>query len=255
MDRARVFRRLRGSGLTGSTGLFVFCLALALVFLVRVPFFGFPALKYIKVLSQPFHSNLPGPFATPSRPAAPLSQCVTQWPKGVLSMLILLIVLLYFLLKHAQEYPRPEVRLDYATYKGLTLHHNVNQYLGMRFAAPPLDDLRWRAPRDPPEEMDIQDASEVCTPLLRCTSKLANMVFRARFQFGPTCLGTNHNSYFGNEDEDCLFVNVWAPKDANETTKLPVWVFIQGGGMHHWLPRLIPLSLCSGKDSLANADG
>ncbi|MBE3047784.1 carboxylesterase family protein, partial [Candidatus Bathyarchaeota archaeon] len=67
-------------------------------------------------------------------------------------MLIPLIILLYFLLRHVQEYPRPEVHLDYATYKGLTLHHGVNQYLGMRFAASPVDDLRWRAPRDPPEE-------------------------------------------------------------------------------------------------------
>ena len=50
-----------------------------------------------------------------------------------------------------------------------------------------------------------------------------------RFQFGKVCLGINHGSSFG-EDEDCLFVNVWAPKGANETAKLPVWVFIQGGG-------------------------
>ena len=82
-------------------------------------------------------------------------------------MLIPLIVLLYFLLKNYQEYPRPEVRLDYATYKGLTLHHDINQYLGMRFAAPPVDDLRWRAPRDPPKEKDVQDASEVRVPPLR----------------------------------------------------------------------------------------
>ena len=25
-------------------------------------------------------------------------------------------------------------------------------------------------------------------------------------------------------------MNVWAPEGANETTRLPVWVFIQGGG-------------------------
>ena len=76
-------------------------------------------------------------------------------------MLVPLIILLYFLLKHYQEYPQPEIHLDYASYRGLTLHHNVNQYLGMRFAAPPLDNLRWRAPRDPPKEEHVQDASEV----------------------------------------------------------------------------------------------
>ena len=145
-------------------------------------------------------------------------------------MLILLILLLYFLLKHNQEHPRPEVHLDYATYKGLTLHHGVNQYLGMRFAAPPVDDLRWRAPRDPHKEEDVQDASEVRILLLPCEGTLTNLV-SVRFQFGPICLGTHHG-YSSNEDEDCLFVNVWAPQGANETTTkpLPVWVFIQGGG-------------------------
>ena len=76
-------------------------------------------------------------------------------------MLVLLVILLYLLLNRYQEHPRPEVHLDYAAYKGLTLHHDIDQYLGMRFAAPPLDDLRWRAPRDPWEEEDVQDASEV----------------------------------------------------------------------------------------------
>lgn len=80
-------------------------------------------------------------------------------------MLIPLILLLYFLLKHNQEYkssgPGPQVHLDYATYKGVALQDGISQYLGMRFAAPPVDDLRWRAPRDPPQEEGVQDADEV----------------------------------------------------------------------------------------------
>ena len=91
--------------------------------------------------------------------------------------LLLIFLLLYFLLRHDQEYPRPEVNLDYATYKGLTLHHGVNRYVGMRFAASPVDDLRWRAPRDPPEEKDVQDASEVRMLLWPCKEMLTNMNF------------------------------------------------------------------------------
>jgi acetylcholinesterase len=30
--------------------------------------------------------------------------------------------------------------------------------------------------------------------------------------------------------EDCLYVNVFAPSNATESSKLPVWVYIQGGG-------------------------
>ena len=32
------------------------------------------------------------------------------------------------------------------------------------------------------------------------------------------------------QDEDCLFVNVFTPANATAQSKLPVWVFIQGGG-------------------------
>jgi carboxylesterase type B len=31
-------------------------------------------------------------------------------------------------------------------------------------------------------------------------------------------------------DEDCLFLDVWAPTNATPTSKLPIMVFIQGGG-------------------------
>lgn len=37
------------------------------------------------------------------------------------------------------------------------------------------------------------------------------------------------------QSEDCLFANVWAPANATTQSKLPVWVFIQGGGMS-WAP-------------------
>ena len=33
-----------------------------------------------------------------------------------------------------------------------------------------------------------------------------------------------------SEAEDCLFVNVWAPASVTPYSKLPVWVYIQGGG-------------------------
>lgn len=44
------------------------------------------------------------------------------------------------------------------------------------------------------------------------------------------CLGIDAGYPAGGQDEDCLFVNVWAPSGAAPQSKLPVWVFIQGGG-------------------------
>ena len=53
------------------------------------------------------------------------------------------------------------VDLGYARYQGRSLYNDVDEYLGMRFAKPPLDDLRFRAPEDPESSSDVQDASAV----------------------------------------------------------------------------------------------
>lgn len=48
-------------------------------------------------------------------------------------------------------------------------------------------------------------------------------------QFKPDCVGV-HDSLTDSRGEDCLFVNIYKPSHANENSKLPVWVYIQGGG-------------------------
>ncbi len=119
----------------------------------------------------------------------------------------------------------PRVDLGYATYAGTLLpvvhppshdggnaHNNsespvaIHRFLGMRYAAAPTDGLRWRAPQPPPRASSVQSAT----------------------QFGASCLGMGAHP---GRDEDCLFVNVWAPASASTAPeKVPVWVFIQGGG-------------------------
>lgn len=61
------------------------------------------------------------------------------------------------------------VDLGYSSYQGTVLGGpgGVNQYLGMRFAAAPLGDLRWRAPQEPAVTSDVVDAISVCAPNLR----------------------------------------------------------------------------------------
>lgn len=44
------------------------------------------------------------------------------------------------------------------------------------------------------------------------------------------CVGTNEQASDTTVSEDCLFANVFAPSHAAAGSKLPVWVFIQGGG-------------------------
>jgi hypothetical protein len=53
------------------------------------------------------------------------------------------------------------VDLGYSRYQGASVSEGVVQYLGMRYAAPPLADLRFRAPQDPLPTETIQEASAV----------------------------------------------------------------------------------------------
>jgi carboxylesterase type B len=43
-------------------------------------------------------------------------------------------------------------------------------------------------------------------------------------------LGISTKLPSSSQAEDCLFVNVWGPATATPSSKLPVWVYIQGGG-------------------------
>ncbi len=96
---------------------------------------------------------------------------------------------------------------------GTRLPSGVRAYLGIPYAAPPTQELRWRAPQVRKwDDVWIADRK------------------------GPECIQVlrphNINHYFGEEasGEDCLYLNIWTPATATPSSKLPVVVFIYGGG-------------------------
>jgi para-nitrobenzyl esterase len=96
---------------------------------------------------------------------------------------------------------------------GTRLDSGVKAYFGVPFAKPPVQDLRWKAPQ-PISWKGVWNADRKgaeCVQVLR---------------------PHNINHYFGEEptSEDCLYLNLWAPADAKPGAKLPVIVFIYGGG-------------------------
>ncbi|KAK7985173.1 cholinesterase [Apiospora saccharicola] len=96
-------------------------------------------------------------------------------------------------------------------YKGKSsTQDGITRWLGMRFAAPPVGDLRFKPPQDPQCIDGIQEA----------------------FQHGKSCLATGVSPRDAKTSEDCLFIDVFAPTDANTTSRLPVFFFIQGGGFN-----------------------
>lgn len=79
----------------------------------------------------------------------------------ILSDIIMAIVFLFSLMLSLAYAQSPVVNLGYSSYEGRSLANAVSQWLGMRFAAPPVGDLRFAAPEDPPVHEGVQQATRV----------------------------------------------------------------------------------------------
>ncbi|RZG99952.1 carboxylesterase [Acinetobacter pittii] len=106
--------------------------------------------------------------------------------------------------------------IDYSTTTG------VYAWLGIPYAQPPVDSLRWMPPIDPVPWTDIlatQQFGQSCAQAGRYYSPAPN-----NEQYGLR-VRECFNKPVGNED--CLTLNIWSPSEAKGL--LPVIVFIHGG--------------------------
>ncbi|HEY1554385.1 MAG TPA: carboxylesterase family protein [Kofleriaceae bacterium] len=94
------------------------------------------------------------------------------------------------------------VTLDSGDIHGLKVG-TMREFLGIPYAAPPVGDLRWRVPQ----------------PVAHWSKPLETTAFGNQC---PQKLSYSGPSY----DEDCLYINVWAPSGAHD---LPVMVWLHGG--------------------------
>jgi para-nitrobenzyl esterase len=88
------------------------------------------------------------------------------------------------------------VRLPQGALQGVVAD-GVGWFLGIPYAPPPVGELRWRPPGEPPAWSGVRDATKA----------------------GPVCPA----------QENCLFLNVLRPAAAHAGQKLPVMVWIHGG--------------------------
>jgi carboxylesterase type B len=118
------------------------------------------------------------------------------------------------------------VDLDYSRYQGTALPNGISQWLGIRYAAAPLADLRFRAPRDPDCNRTLQVANKVRSDINSHSDTLTQLSLK----HGAVCLSTGVTKIPSGYSEDCLFLDVYAPTE--RTGLLPVYIFIQKGGFN-----------------------
>lgn len=114
----------------------------------------------------------------------------------------------------AAQTPSTVVRVHSGELEGV-LDDGVVAYKGIPFAAPPVGELRWRPTQ----------------PVAPWTG------VRSAAQFGANCMQGRFGPPAGasapaapEPSEDCLFLNVWRPANSTARAKLPVMVWIHGGG-------------------------
>ncbi|HUB11797.1 MAG TPA: carboxylesterase family protein [Acetobacteraceae bacterium] len=105
----------------------------------------------------------------------------------------------------------PSVAVEQGVLSGVAVG-SVDEFLGVRYATPPVGDLRWRPPQ----------------PVSRGHQQLDATHFGNYCAQGTSPWGTPSTS------EDCLFLNIYAPAATSGPQrwerKLPVMVWIHGGG-------------------------
>jgi len=136
------------------------------------------------------------------------------------SSVFLVLCVFSSLLFSQQKDVNPELNIQGGKIVGVvTPTQGVIAYKGVPFAAPPIGDLRWKEPQ----------------PVVPWTGvKVADKYGAAAEQ-----VTWDPNSFYGKEwrasgsvpfSEDCLYLNIWTPAAGQTERKLPVAMWIHGGG-------------------------
>lgn len=124
---------------------------------------------------------------------------------------LIITVATLFLSFVANAQSQPQAKTNDGVLEGVN-ESGIKVFRGVPFAAPPVGDLRWKAPQPVKKWSGVRVAHE----------------------FGPNPMQENvfGDMMFGTKkmSEDCLYLNVWTPsKNMNE--KLPVFIYFNGGGL------------------------
>lgn len=130
--------------------------------------------------------------------------------KNILTGLVILISFSLFAQQTVVN-TAPEVKTKAGILRGVT-EGDVSVFKGIPFAAPPVGEFRWRPPQPVKPWDGVRDAKE----------------------YGPNCAqggwGAAPGSISVGSSEDCLYLNLWTHANFKPESKMPVMVWIHGGG-------------------------
>lgn len=139
---------------------------------------------------------------------------------GLIVVLLLALVLIYFIWPEEEPVEEPILPEPTTTrlttegeYMGFLDANGSRAWLGIPFAAPPVEALRWVKPNPPDRHSGIRHALAFGDPCVQ----FANPTLREHDETVEGVVG----------NEDCLHLNIWSPPN---TIDAPVMFWIHGGG-------------------------
>jgi para-nitrobenzyl esterase len=119
-------------------------------------------------------------------------------------LFIIIATLFLFCTTSCSEQDPTQVKTEDGIVQG-AIKNELRVFKGIPFAAPPVGDLRWKAPQPVEKWNGVKQTTEFAS---------------SPYQWGNPPSG---------KSEDCLYLNVWTPAKSNKE-KLPVMAWIYGGG-------------------------
>ncbi|GAB2607478.1 carboxylesterase/lipase family protein [Spirosoma areae] len=126
-------------------------------------------------------------------------------------ILLLLFTAQIVPLATAQSSSATQVKTAQGTLEGVIETSGIRSFKAIPFAAPPVGELRWQAPRPAKAWTGVRKADKFGARAMQ-RAVFGDMNFRS-----------------SGMSEDCLYLNIWTPAKS-ATDKLPVLVYFYGGG-------------------------